>query len=61
MLLGVHNELFGGDAFVLGLWLKTAVTCIDGDPYLGAQRGLAGRRGGGGRLGWVGGLGGLSA
>ena len=29
--------------------------------YLEAQRALAGRRGGGGRLGLVGGLGGLSA
>ena len=61
MLLAVHSELLGGNAFVLGLWLKTAVKCIDGDAYLEGQQALAGRRGCGGRLGRVGGLGGLSA
>ena len=61
MLLAVHSELLGRDAFVLWLWLKTAVTCIEKDTYLEGQQALASWCRCGGRLGRVGGLGGLSA
>jgi hypothetical protein len=44
-------------------WIMAIDSCYanERDAYLEAQRALAGRRGGGGRLGLVSGLGGLSA